>query len=165
MEENMMIENIEDKLWEMLKKKQVSLAIICDIEGNILWHRGTKIINGSIDEGEGFSKIVIKKLINDKKNRERNESREILANGLSNTERTLHLKTNIVLPINEDFFLYIESDIRELFSESDTTVFKMVGELLEEIIDGIKKKKMISKGSLEAVKKFNGSRRLLLNML
>jgi transcriptional regulator with PAS, ATPase and Fis domain len=142
----MTIENIKSKLWKILKEKEVSLVIVCDIEGNILWHRGRKIIGSSIDEGDGFSKSVIKKLIHDKKNQERNESPEILGNGLSNTDRAIQLKTNIVLPINGNLFLYIDSDTKDLFSESDTAVFKMIGELLEDIIAGNKKKENDTEG-------------------
>lgn len=124
----------------MLKEKEVSLVMICDSEGNILWHRGRKVIGSSIDEAEGFSKSAIKKLIREKSDDEINESPAITATNLSDSARALDLKTNIVLPIHEDLFLYIDSGTKEFFTESDTSVFKMMGKLLGDVIADIKKK-------------------------
>lgn len=132
-----MIEKIKNKLWQMLKKNDVSLIMVCDREGNILWHRGRKVLGSSIDEGEGFSKSAIKKLINDKEDEDINETLKILGTGLSDTARALSLKTNIVMPINGNLFLYIDSGKKEFFGESDIAMFRMIGELLEDIIADI----------------------------
>jgi len=134
-----MIENIKNKLWEMLKEKEVSLIMICDKEGNILWHKGRKVKGSSIDEGEGFSRSAIKKLIQ-KQYAENDDSSDTLNTSLSESAKSLHLKTNIVLPITEGLFIYIDSGTKDIFSEGDIAVFRMMGELLGNIVDNIKKK-------------------------
>jgi len=35
-----MFELIKDKIWDMLKEKEISLAMIYDQQGKILWHNG-----------------------------------------------------------------------------------------------------------------------------
>ena len=38
-----MIEAIKSKLWSVLRSKEVSLAMVYDRRGHILWHRGRTI--------------------------------------------------------------------------------------------------------------------------
>lgn len=134
-----MIENIKNKLWAMLKEKDVSLVMICDSEGDILWHRGRKIVGSSIDEGEGFSKSVIKKLIENRKKIDVDDISKVYATTLSDSAKTLKIKSNLVLPICGDLYLYVDSGTRELFTEGDLAAFKMMGELLGNMIEDIKK--------------------------
>ena len=49
-----MFDIIKLKLWEILKKKEVSLAVVYDREGRLLWHKGREISGKTIEEGEGF---------------------------------------------------------------------------------------------------------------
>ena len=50
-----MIESIKTKLWELLKEKEVSLAMLYNIKGEILWHKGRRIQGRTIIDGQGFS--------------------------------------------------------------------------------------------------------------
>jgi len=50
-------------LWELLKKKQVSLVMIFDEKGEILWHKGREIQGKSIHMGVGFPGSFAKKVI------------------------------------------------------------------------------------------------------
>ena len=55
-----MIEIVKERIWELLQRKDVSLAMIYDREGNILWHKGRPIEGKSVVHGGGFSKTFIK---------------------------------------------------------------------------------------------------------
>jgi hypothetical protein len=47
-----MIESIKTKLWDLLKEKEVSLAMLYNKNGEILWHKGRKITGKTIHQGE-----------------------------------------------------------------------------------------------------------------
>ena len=52
-----MIELIKTKVWNILKEKDVSLALIYNREGEILWHRGREIKGKHTKNGYGFSRL------------------------------------------------------------------------------------------------------------
>jgi len=135
-----MIESIKTKLWDLLKEKQVSLAMLYDREGRILWHKGRKIKGKTIHEGEGFSKSCIEKTI---QNGIPVEQADVIitlsGDGLPQSARILYVKSLMIQPIAPNFFLYVDSGIKEAFSSSDLEVFKVMGHLLGEMIDNIKK--------------------------
>ena len=62
-----MFESIKAKLWENLRKKEVSLAMFYDSDGRILWHKGRAIVGKTIQEGDGFSKTFIKETMKARK--------------------------------------------------------------------------------------------------
>lgn len=152
-----MIESIKAKLWDLLKEKQVSLAMLYDREGRILWHKGRKIKGKTIHEGEGFSKSCIEKTI---QNHSPVEQADVVitlsGDGLPQSARILYVKSLIVQPVTPNVFLYVDSGIKESFSSSDLEVFKVMGHLLGEMIDNIKKRQQdiggIS-GTSEAIQK------------
>ena len=49
------IEVIKNRIWDLLKEKDVSLVMIYDTGGNILWHRGRPITDKNVRKGRGFS--------------------------------------------------------------------------------------------------------------
>ena len=77
-----MIELIKSQVWELLKNKKVSLAMIFDINGKIAWNIGRKIKGNNIHTGEGFSRSFIKNSI---KNLKRNKEYIFLKEPLSFT--------------------------------------------------------------------------------
>jgi two-component system response regulator PilR (NtrC family) len=135
-----MFESIKIKLWDILKEKQVSLAMLYDKKGEILWHRGRAISGRYIHEGQGFSKTYLAKAINNSNPIE--EENVIVASkkkGLPESAGILNVKSLIILPVGETFYLYIDSGIKESFSSSDREVFKTLGGLLGEMIQQVKK--------------------------
>ena len=58
-----MFEVVNKKVWEFLRRKEISLAMIFDIEGNILWYKGRKITGETVHDGGGFSKTYIKEAL------------------------------------------------------------------------------------------------------
>jgi transcriptional regulator with PAS, ATPase and Fis domain len=135
-----MIESIKAKLWDLLKEKDVSLAMLYDREGNILWHMGREIIGKTIDEGERFSKSYIKKTLNSGDVIE-TEDVFITLTGSDLPESAIFLpiKSLIILPIDSHFFLYIDSGTKKSFTETDREVFKVLGELLGKMIEQIER--------------------------
>jgi hypothetical protein len=54
-----MIEMVKDKIWDLLKEKKISLAMIYDKEGKILCHKGREIEGKDVNTGIGFCKSYI----------------------------------------------------------------------------------------------------------
>lgn len=134
-----MIESIKTKLWDLLKEKQVSLAMFYHRDGRILWHRGRRIKGKTIHEGEGFSKSCIEKTLRNGVPIEKDDVVITLSgDGLPHSARILYVKSLMIQPVSPDLFLYVDSGVRESFSTSDSDVFKVMGHLLGEVIDKIK---------------------------
>jgi transcriptional regulator with PAS, ATPase and Fis domain len=134
-----MIESIKTRLWDLLKEKEVSLAMLYNKEGEILWHKGREIVGKTIYDGEGFSKTYIKKTLT---NSDSVETEDVListaVNGLPESAYVLKVKCLIIQPVSDNFYLYIDSGVKDSFSRSDREIFKFMGELLEEMVDQIK---------------------------
>ena len=135
-----MIESIKAKLWDLLKEKDVSLAMLYDREGNILWHKGRKIIGKTISEGERFSKSLIRKTLDSNDVYEVDDVFVTLTdNNLPESAIFLPIKSLIIVPVDSNFFLYIDSGTRKSFSDTDREVFKVLGELLGKMIQQIER--------------------------
>ncbi len=142
-----MIETIKAKLWDLLREKEVSLAMVFNREGEILWHRGRKIKGRTIGEGEGFSKSAIQRTL---MSRNAVEKEDVLVssvvNGLPESACILKIKCLLIQPVSDNFYLYIDSGIKESFSPTDREIFKFCGELLGEMVERIKKNETGSGG-------------------
>ncbi len=141
-----MIESIKEKVWDILKKKGISLAMIYDHEGGILWHRGREISGRKITKGEGFCKSVINKCMKD--NREiRKQDQYITFSGeaITQSAKRLMIKYIMIQPV-EGFFLYIDSGNKIDFTEVELEIFRMLGSLLGEAISRIKRNEKIVGG-------------------
>jgi hypothetical protein len=51
-----MLETVKEQVWELLKEKDISLAMIYNKKGEILWNRGRPIRGKNVHQGEGFCK-------------------------------------------------------------------------------------------------------------
>lgn len=133
--------NIKTKIWELLRKKEVSLAMIVDREGEILWHRGRDIKGRNIDDGKGFPRSCLKQSIkNGKALVEEDVAVAAEVKSLTESALILNIKNLMIMPITTDFFLYLDSGVRESFSDKDREVFQVLGELLGKSIDQIREK-------------------------
>jgi transcriptional regulator with PAS, ATPase and Fis domain len=133
-----MVESIKLKIWNLLKEKEVSLAMLINHAGEILWHKGREIEGQHIETGHGFSKSFLKKSLAAKKTIE--DKNIIVTNTqgeLPESARYLDIKSVLVQPIGDQFFLYVDSGIKNYFSESDRDSFKIIGELLSKTISKI----------------------------
>lgn len=125
-----MFEVIKDKIWNLLKEKEVSLAMLYDKEGKILWHKGREIQVKSVFEGGGYD--FCKSYIEDSLRRHDDVKSD--PDKLSESALGLMLKSVIIHPIQRKLFLYLDSGTKEEFTESDRNSIKMLGELLEQVI-------------------------------
>nr|NIM17458.1 hypothetical protein [Candidatus Aminicenantes bacterium]NIM84117.1 hypothetical protein [Candidatus Aminicenantes bacterium]NIN23563.1 hypothetical protein [Candidatus Aminicenantes bacterium]NIN47272.1 hypothetical protein [Candidatus Aminicenantes bacterium]NIN90199.1 hypothetical protein [Candidatus Aminicenantes bacterium] len=159
-----MIEIIKAKIWDILKEKEVSLVMVFDKEGRILWHKGRKINGQTIDEGEGFSKSYIKKCLNsgqgiDRENVVIKSSQDIS----SESAFRLVIKCILIHPLENDLFLYVDSGKKESFSTAERETFKMLGDMAAELVKQIRKQQEIAgdiTGASEAIEKV---KKLVLN--
>jgi DNA-binding NtrC family response regulator len=158
-----MFESVKAQLWDILKKKQVSLGMIFDKNGDILWHRGRKIEGKSIHLGAGFSKSFARKIIT-RGDMIKRENVEIVVFGdrLSESAVSLNVKSLIILPVKKHFFLYLDSGTKETFTETDMEVFKVMGELLEKMIEAVMEDEEDSKGITGASREIKKIREMVL---
>ncbi len=129
-----MFEVIKEKIWNLLKEKEISLAMIYDKEGKILWHKGREIEGNDVFSGFGFCKSYIKESL---KNPARIDVEDYIKSNseeLSESAEALMVKSIIIHPFNRKFFLYIDSGKKEFFTEKDRIAFRIIGEILEQVI-------------------------------
>lgn len=134
-----MIESIKAKIWSLLEQKAVSLAMIYNKSGDIIWYKGRRIVGRNIYDGEGFSKTYIKETLNSANTFEK-EFVVIESSGRDLPESAFKLlvKSLIIQPIADEYFLYIDSGSKYSFSRTDREIFKVLGELLGEMINSIR---------------------------
>ncbi|MCP5050207.1 MAG: sigma-54-dependent Fis family transcriptional regulator [bacterium] len=133
-----MIENIKKKIWGLLKEKEVSLVMLYDSQGNILWHKGRKIIGKNVREGGGFSKSYIPEAFNQD---------ELLEDGIivkgvdgysTKSMSYLNIKSLMIKRISGDYFLYVDSGTKESITPDECETFRVMGEILGDAIRHIK---------------------------
>ncbi len=134
-----MFDSIKTQLWDLLKEKQVSLVMIFDKHGEILWHKGRKIEGKSIYLGLGFSSSLAKKVI-EQGDVIKKKNVEVVAFGRDISESAINLdvKSLIIIPIKSDYFLYVDSGTRHYFSGEDMEAFRIMGELLGKMIERVR---------------------------
>ena len=158
-----MIKTIKTKLWDTLKEKEVSLAMLYDREGKILWYKGREIKGKTIDEGEGFCKSYVHKSL-ESGSRIDTENVVVISSekALSKSAQRLLVKSIIIQPIDHHFFLYIDSGTREFFNDVEREIFKLLGELLKESIKKIRQSEDNSTGISGTSEEIKNIRELVL---
>lgn len=148
-----MIEVLKNKIWNLLKEKEISLAMIYDKQGKILWHKGREISGTDAFKGTGFCKSYIEESLQKPGSIDIQDVIQSAPLQLSKSAETLLVKSVIIHPIGQNFFLYVDSGKRDRFSEQDRTSFKVLGELLEQIIQQIRHSADVQdiSGSSEAI--------------
>jgi transcriptional regulator with PAS, ATPase and Fis domain len=142
-----MIEAIKTKLWDLLKEKRISLAMIYNREGEVLWHRGRRISSKKVQEGEEFCKSYILKSMHDGQIVDQeNVYINFSGDGLSESAERLRIKSILILPIEGDFFLYVDSGTGMTLSESERVIVRMLGNLLTEAVQKIKRNQESCRG-------------------
>ncbi len=134
-----MIDPIKKKIWELIKEKKVSLAMIYDIDGEIIWSIGRDIISLNVFEGDGFCKSYIQESlrIKDRIFKE-NGIVSSTSDGLSTSAKNLLIRNIVIQPLNNKYFLYIDSGIKTSFSKIELELFKLLGNLLKDSIQAVR---------------------------
>jgi DNA-binding NtrC family response regulator len=130
-----MIAQLKNKISDLLRRKEVSLAMIVDRDGRILWHEGRSIRGRQVSDGEGFSRSALEQALA-AETATRQEDVVISSSGgeLPHSARILYVRSLLVLPAGPGLFLYVDSGVKEKFSEADREVFVTLGELLRDSI-------------------------------
>lgn len=158
-----MFESIKTKLWELLEEKEVSLAMLYNKDGEILWHKGRDIIGRTIEEGDGFSKSYIKRtMMNPRTVEEENVFISSETDNLSKSANVLRIKSLIIQPVSDRFYLYADSGTKKSFTGTDREVFKVIGGLLGEMINQVKKNQHDVGGITGSSREINEIRELVL---
>jgi transcriptional regulator with PAS, ATPase and Fis domain len=110
----------------------VSLAMIFDDRGTILWHRGRAIkVTESLEKGCGYCTSQACQVLRDKSRRVRTRCIATYTD-LYHVEsaNVLNIKSVLILPVNATYFLYIDSGTRAEFAADEIAVFDSLGSLL-----------------------------------
>lgn len=158
-----MLEIIKSRLWELLKLKDVSLVMVFDESGDIHWHRGREITGRSVSEGGGFASSFIRESIRGKTEIFQTNVFDINGENLSLSAKRLLLKSVIILPIGNRFYLYLDSGTKDTFTESELLEIKVLGDLLGELIADIKTKERDTGGISGVSDPINGIREKVLS--
>ena len=135
-----MFDSIKSRIWELLKQKEISLAMIFNRQGDILWHRGREVYGRSIAGGQGFSRSYCQKALK-KKNvlEEENVALTAQAGRATSSTYLLRIRSLMILPVGDDFLLYLDSGARDSFSPTDRELFRLAGSMLAEMIDQVRR--------------------------
>lgn len=135
-----MIESIKNKLWEILKEKRISLSMIYDSSGEVLWYRGRRLRSKTIKDGQEFCKsYILQSMQNGKAVAQENVTINLSGDGLSESAERLKIKSIMILPMDRDFFLYVDSGTQFTLDHSEKELIRMLGSLLTEAIQKIRK--------------------------
>lgn len=138
-----MLETVKERLWELLQEKEVSLAMIYNKQGEILWHKGRRIMGKNIRDGEGFCKTYINKAFDAPTGdcgafKPENSGLATWGEHLSESAKMLLIKTVLIQPVETDFYLYLDSGTRDAFTDAECMLFKMLGKMLGDTLRRIR---------------------------
>ena len=111
-----MIESFKNKIWDVLKGKEVSLAMLYDRDGRILWHRGREIKGQHIADGCGFSRSCAEAALKLGTARENGVAITRSLGDLPDSARLLYVKNVMVVPAGDSLFLYVDGGVKTGFS-------------------------------------------------
>lgn len=133
-----MIEKIKDRIWGLLQDREVSLALVFDMTGRILWRCGRPIYGDTVENGTGFSRSsIMKALQNRDKILEEGCFVQTSGHGLSETAMTLKIKSVLVFPVADRYFLYLDSGTRDTFRDKDLGAIETLVSILGDIVASI----------------------------
>lgn len=133
-----MLAELKEKIWGILRDQDVSLVMIVDCDGQILWRRGRSIPGNTVSGGEGFSKSALQRIADiDSHYLEENAVIQLCGDNLSQSARVLRIRSVLVIPLADGFSLYVDSGTRERFADQDITLFRALGDLLSTHLDRI----------------------------
>jgi transcriptional regulator with PAS, ATPase and Fis domain len=130
-----MLNEIKEKIWKRIAGKGASLAMIFDDSGTILWHKGREVTGNSIAKGTGFSASSAKEVLRSKQKMSgENKIIKNDSNNLSESAIRLAVRSVLVIPVETDLFLYVDSGDRDTFSPEDIQFFETTGQYLGDMI-------------------------------
>jgi len=131
-----MIAFVKNKLWELMKQKNVSLVMIYDHLGNVLWHRGRELKGKHIQETDGFCRSIVNESLGEKKGILEKNVYLTYNIPLSDSAKRLLIKSVLIQPI-DPFILYADSGCEMGFSDIEIGMIQMLGEILKDSLQKI----------------------------
>ena len=113
-----MIEALKRRLAELLAKKDVSLALIFDRDGRILWHAGRSIGGQNVKDGSGFPRTPILEALQTGRALEEEKVVDTASGELSRSARALYIRSLWIRPLDAGLFLYADSGSKDAFDDS-----------------------------------------------
>jgi transcriptional regulator with PAS, ATPase and Fis domain len=134
-----MIEKLKENIWQQLKDKEVSLAMIFDDQGEIIWQRGRKIqATGRLARGCGYCSSQARRVLREKSRSVRSRCLATYSDLYDQeSAHMLSIKSLVILPVGTHFFLYLDSGTKEAFTEQEIAVFDSLGGLLGELLQNL----------------------------
>lgn len=129
-----MIDAVKRKLAQLLQRKEVSLALIFDREGRILWHAGRSVRGTNVHEGEGFARSPIQQALATGEGVESETVVDSSTGRLSSSARSLFVKSLWIRPVGAGLFLYADSGSRDAFDPAEREAFDVLAGLLAEAL-------------------------------
>jgi DNA-binding NtrC family response regulator len=147
-----MLEKLRESIKKRLNEKGVSLIMMFDREGRILWHSGRKIKGYRIKDGKGFSKTACIRAIESGEIVEyKDDIIRLSGSGLSRTAISINIKSILIVPIDKGSFFYVDSIGKE-FSVEDVVSIKESCFYLKECI---RESERYGKKRLSSIKTLN----------
>jgi DNA-binding NtrC family response regulator len=129
-----MIEALKRRLADLLAKKDVSLALIFDRDGRILWHAGRSISGQNVKDGSGFPRTPILEALQTGRALEEEKVVDTASGELSRSARALYIRSLWIRPLDAGLFLYADSGSKDAFDEADRQMFEALGGLLAQAL-------------------------------
>lgn len=133
-----MIQAIKSRLWDLLARREVSLAMVYARDGRILWSCGRSITGDTIATGTGFPHSPIRQTLTQDEGLEADDVVSLSEGSvLPDSAQALFIRSLLVQPIGQDLFLYVDSGSKSRFDPSDREVIRALGQLLSESLADI----------------------------
>ncbi len=129
-----MIEALKRHLAELLVRKEVSLALIFDRDGRILWHAGRSITGSDVRAGSGFPHSAILEALESGRALAADKIVETSSDAVSHSARALFIRSLWIRPVGAGLFLYVDSGSKDAFDAADRQVFEVLGGLLAQTL-------------------------------
>ena len=118
-----------------IRKNNISLAMIYDRDGNILWHLGRKVTGDSIYNGDGFCKSYVLLSIEKFELLEKKQEALIIQGGnVYESALKSPVKAVLIHPINNQHLLYIDRTRKKTFSTSEIFMIHTIMFLLNRML-------------------------------
>ena len=130
-----MVDSVLERIWQTLVEKNVSLVMLYNREGEILWHRGRRVDGQWVQNGRGFSTTCVRKSLETGNGLDTRDIHLSLAHGdLPGSALFLRIRSLQIQALSQGLFLYADSGSRDAFSDADREVFRALGEVLSGLI-------------------------------
>jgi len=134
-----MVRRIKLKVQEMLDRNQVSMAMIYDSNGHILWHHGREINGRSIAEAQGLCRDAVMESLESGRSVCREPCPAYGGGGGSDAnDGSGRIGSVIIQPLDSSYFFYLDSGSAPGFSAGDRRAFQVIFEIMDEVIDYIR---------------------------